>query len=350
MENESFIKVFVLLIFLIILSSANADVSLSLNKSMGKYEPGDTIVISATISNGGNTAVPARIEFVIKNKDLTYVFGPQVYSIIIKPRSVKTISLYNKKVGGDMPSGQYSVISRLIVNELVASRSEKEFFILGTLGEIGITLESCKDFSCTKKTKVFSEGETIYLNYKSYLKPEIDANLVLPNKVKRPVSLPYSFKAEQNGTYNLTAKASKEGYHPTKKSIQFAVIRKEPEIKEEKEIKFTTEAILKKQTMHIDYNSALKGIKVKAKITLPDGTSKEFTLPTTLELKQKGTYIIEATAEKTGWKKTTKITTIKAKEAAKKPGEKQPLNLTLIAGAIIAIIAITLFALLKLKR
>ncbi len=261
----------------------------------------------------------------------------------------------------------------------VQLREEKAFKI-ETLPALDFEINTCKNAECNEKTKIFKKGETVYLDINSSItNPRIDANLELPDKTTKQILLPYSFKAEQPGTYNLTVTASKEGYRPTEQSIQFGVIEKEPEIPQakEEEIPFTVKACEEEKWIEPPPASDLKktciepktefktGQKVKiyaelkdnttatikAKITYPNKTTKTLTLPTTLELKQKGTYIIEATAEKTGWKKTTKITTIKAREAAKRPSEEQPANFTLIAAGIIAVLAILVVVILvKLKK
>ena len=211
MKRSLLIKSFIPYIFLILLGFAKADVSLTLNQNSTSYNYGEPIVISATISNAGSTAVSASISFLVKNKEMGYIAGPQSYPITIKAGSTKTIVLYNKKAGKDVPAGLYSITVNLIANGTIAGKSEKEFFVRSKLKNMELAIESCKDQTSTKKAKVFTKGETVYLKYKTSLKPKIDANLALPDKTTKQISLPFSFRAGQLGTYNLTVKASKEG-------------------------------------------------------------------------------------------------------------------------------------------
>jgi hypothetical protein len=211
---------------------------------------------------------------------------------------------------------------------------------------------------CKEKTKVFAKGETIYLNFDSDVENlTIDANLMLPDGTKMPILFPYSFKAEQLGTYVLEVKASKEGYRSAEQTIQFGVIGGEPEIKEaeEKRVEFevrtcrdekcgvAAKEFLVGEKAYVNIESKVSGINVKAIVTLPDGTKRELALPGSIELSQKGSYIIEATAEKAGWKKTTKITEIEVKSALEKPGEEEKpmVDVILLFGGV-AIVALAL--------
>jgi len=89
----------------------------------------------------------------------------------------------------------------------------------------------CKDQLCSEKTKFFVVDEDIYLKYYSEVSdPVMNATLGYPNGTSQEISLPYSMKAEQSGSYTLEVTASKEGYKNASASISFAVIERHANI------------------------------------------------------------------------------------------------------------------------
>jgi hypothetical protein len=88
------------------------------------------------------------------------------------------------------------------------------------------------DFEILMDKKVFVLNENVNMDYASEVSgPSIVAKLTYPDKTNREITLPYSFTAEQIGTYEVNAEASKEGYKTITKGEQFGVIEKEPEIR-----------------------------------------------------------------------------------------------------------------------
>ncbi len=85
--------------------------------------------------------------------------------------------------------------------------------------------KSSFSFDVLLDKKVFTQGETISLDYSSDISNlEIDAKLTYPNKTIKQILLPSSILAEQIGTYSLDVLASKEGYKTVTKKEQFAAI------------------------------------------------------------------------------------------------------------------------------
>lgn len=79
--------------------------------------------------------------------------------------------------------------------------------------------------------KIFILKDTIKLDYNSEVSnPKITLTLTFPDKTTEQITLPYSFKPSQLGTYELEATASKEGYKTIKRKTQFGVIEKEADI------------------------------------------------------------------------------------------------------------------------
>ena len=132
--------------------------------------------------------------------------------------------IYDTMRGGDCIAG-------VVILEPYQLSKEKQFRI-ETSSTFSFSLFFCKDQLCQEKSKVFMQGQDIYLTYVSEIdNPTIKATLTNPDKTTTQVILPIQIKAEQIGTYELDVIASKEGYKTITKKSQFAVIEKEPVIK-----------------------------------------------------------------------------------------------------------------------
>ncbi len=108
---------------------------------------------------------------------------------------------------------------------------EEEFFEISTNPSFEFNVFSCKDQSCTEKSKVFLKNENIYLDYDSEVdNPLITATLTYPDETTQTLTLPTSIKTEQIGTHTLGVTASKEGYKTMSVKEQFAIIEQEADI------------------------------------------------------------------------------------------------------------------------
>lgn len=89
------------------------------------------------------------------------------------------------------------------------------------------------EFNILLDKKIFVKGENINIDYKSEVKnPSIEASLIYPDKSIGKINLPYSFKANQIGTYELSVTASKEGYKKVSLNEQFGVIKENANVKD----------------------------------------------------------------------------------------------------------------------
>lgn len=59
---------------------------------------------------------------------------------------------------------------------------------------------------------------------------------------------------------------------------------------------------LKNENMYLSYGSSVENPSINAVLTSPDGTTKQINLPSSIKAEQIGTYILEATASKEGYK------------------------------------------------
>lgn len=117
-----------------------------------------------------------------------------------------------------------------ILEPYLITQSE-EFSIKVNLSSFSVKIKICGDSSCQTPKKIFIRGEDIYLDYDSSVEnSSIGAILTYPDGTKKDIQLPYSFQAEQIGTYYLDVSASKAGYKNVSAREMFGVIEKPAEI------------------------------------------------------------------------------------------------------------------------
>jgi len=119
---------------------------------------------------------------------------------------------------------------------IVSIREPYKYFVsknfsIVTNPSFSFNILTCRGESCTEKTKVFAQGEDIFLSYYSEVQnPSLTAVLTYPDMTTQQIGLPTAIKADQIGTYVLEVTASKEGYKIVTISDQFGVIKKEAKI------------------------------------------------------------------------------------------------------------------------
>lgn len=117
----------------------------------------------------------------------------------------------------------------LIFNPINLSQSKS--FSITTNPSFNFQVLTCEEQSCSNQTKVFIQGNNIFLDYKSEISnPTLTANLTYPDGKTENLNLPTLIKAEQIGTYTLNVQASKENYQTISQKIQFGVIKQEANI------------------------------------------------------------------------------------------------------------------------
>jgi len=96
-----------------------------------------------------------------------------------------------------------------------------------------LLLKTCSDVECTDVKSVFVKGETIYIGFDSSIEPTITASLKKPDNTKMQLTLPISITADQIGVYELKTTAVKKDYKKIEKSLEFAVIAENADIRSE---------------------------------------------------------------------------------------------------------------------
>jgi len=219
-----------LIVILSVQSVFASEINISLNINHEIFEPGDQFIAKLILKNNLAFGYTTIIESIIENEDRSYVNLLPPLSIKLNPNEKKEIELYNFSIDETFNEGDY-LLSIRVISHNSTEESTKKFKIIGTLKELPINLKICKDLSCSESEKIFSQNETIYLDYSSEVKNiSINANLTYPDKTIKQLILPTSIRAEQTGTYTLKVTASKEGYKTKTLSTQFGVVEKEAEI------------------------------------------------------------------------------------------------------------------------
>ncbi len=220
---------FIVLILPDFISSQNNFLSLSSNKQ--NYTLGENILIYANITNVNNYPANILLESVLLNKDRTYPEAIIPHQYLLNINESRIILLYNISIDENFKNGEYVLEVRESVNGRLSGIKQISFSVRGIPLGRKLNVQICKDSACTKKSKIFLKGETVYINYKSEITGlSTSAKLILPDKSFQQLTLPTSIKAGQIGTYKLGVSASKKGYKSTMQEEQFAVIEKSANI------------------------------------------------------------------------------------------------------------------------
>jgi len=215
-----------------------------------------TLFLLVVISLGVNAAVTTQINmedsFKVNEKvSFTYSFLSDKDEIIkyvpgiecptapmlllaIREANLKQGELFEEEYAyfDNLPQGieSQTCIARVSTISPVAHITEKEFQ-LEALPEWDFRLIFCKQEDCLDKTKVFLQGDDVYLNYVSSLETsDVESTLEYPDGAVEEVELPYHIEADQIGAYELRVKAYSEEQGSISKFAQFAAIEKEPDV------------------------------------------------------------------------------------------------------------------------
>jgi len=196
--------------------------------------------ISVNISSADNFEVGDRIEFnysIISDENVTVFFTPKVEcpavtqpNLFSGPVNLTANEAFNAEfkyitVSGDFYSQTCQEI--IEITQPIEKVTIKKINIT-TPPSIILELKTCKDKNCLTESRVFPKGENVYLDYDATSSDLVlDSILVLPDGTIKTLSLPTNIAVNQLGIYRLMVNASKIGYRPSSKSIEFSAIEKE---------------------------------------------------------------------------------------------------------------------------
>lgn len=93
-----------------------------------------------------------------------------------------------------------------------------------TTSTLSITLNSCKDSSCSISSNTFYEGDEVYLKASSTTSNvKFVATLTTPSINNKSITLPYNFIADEVGDYTFKVVSSKTGYTSKTSILTFSI-------------------------------------------------------------------------------------------------------------------------------
>lgn len=207
---------FFLLVALLAAASAELQVSISVNPVFLK---GDTIQFSYQITSDQDVTI-SYVE------DVSCTGIPQSLLDLKETMLKKNQPLSGEYVYGKVDESfvKTDCVASITVLEPIELAREEEFRIETEEG-LEFEVMAYKDVTNTERAQVFTQGETVYLNYESDVQdPILTTTLQYPNGSEVEISIPGSFKPSQVGTYSITASASKGGHRTATHEFQFAII------------------------------------------------------------------------------------------------------------------------------
>jgi len=233
--NYKFLILLITICFLINLVYAQTPISSSLKISSEKsvYTLGETIKIYADVENIRDYTVNTNLQTILRDEKGEYPLAVIPFEFVLRQNETKKILLYDILVTENMISDFYTVDVELVFNNEKITKKSLQFEIIGTLKEMVLDVNVCKDSSCKEKSKMFIKDDKICFDYNSDVKNlEMKATLIYPDKTTEQITLPNSIKPGQIGTYELEVIAEKQDYKTVIKKEQFGVIEKNVEIRE----------------------------------------------------------------------------------------------------------------------
>jgi len=206
-------------------------IEVNINIPKNEYSVGETVSIKISIKAGPAPFSGSLIlDYDISEQSEYYQPEPFQEYFEINAGETKEF-LLSEYISEINPSGKYTAVAKILdENSQIVKKEEASFNVKGTKKLFEIDLETCKDETCSEKSKTFIKSK-IYIFYNASIQsPIIITKLIFPDETTQQISLPYSFEADQIGTYTLEVIASKEGYKTITKKEQFAVIEKHAEI------------------------------------------------------------------------------------------------------------------------
>jgi len=134
-----------------------------------------------------------------------------------------------------------------------------------------------------------TEGQSFYLYKSEDLKPNIQLNSSFDSFYIDPSFEPQTCTAYVQILSPIQKIVSKEFQIITNPSFSF-------------EIKLDKKVFTQGENIYLDYSSSVENPSITATLIYPDGSTKNINFPTTIKANQIGTYNLEVTASKEGYK------------------------------------------------
>ena len=182
------------------------------------FEKGETLFLNYTIVSDTDIEVKFIPHIECESAPVALIREEK----ISLSRNVPYKDSYTDKIVDDLFEPE-ECLAYIRLLEPIQKKTEKNF---------RIKIDPSFNFRINLNKKVFVKNEEASIDFISEVQNlEIALSLIFPDKTRKQITLPYSFKPTQTGTYTVESTASKEGYKPKIIKEQFAVIEKEPDIK-----------------------------------------------------------------------------------------------------------------------
>ena len=190
-------------------------------------------------------------------------------------------------------------------------------------------------FSLETAQQVYKPGDTILITTDLYNEWESEVDVVLDclftsqTKIAsdRPVLYSVTLGAGESRTVTLyqidvTEDFPSDEYMVSVKLVEDSIIEEEREVTflvegtlkqmtfaahlcKDEECEYESSVFIKGSSVYVDYESPIEGIQVAGSIASPDGSEKNITLPAVVQVAETGSYVLQVTASKKGYKSQT---------------------------------------------
>jgi hypothetical protein len=216
MKNK---KYFLMAIILFLFPGAVLAAYVDINVRESFY-PGDDLKFSYRLLAAGNETVSYSPKIVCPNL-------PQ--AMLDEPRTIRlqpATPVYEEYSSGKVESTAVSETCEAQVEVFApAPFLETKKFKIAGVKPLSAALNICADSDCKNSKTVFAAGEDVFLNLTADAS-DTSANILLtrPDGREEILTLPAKIKANEIGSYNISANIEKAGYQPVAINQNFAVI------------------------------------------------------------------------------------------------------------------------------
>jgi hypothetical protein len=220
----------VFILWLICIGGVQA-VMLSVVANKETYRPGDTIRITAGITNTRDSPADVVLDCQIRGREVSELDRYIPYPVSLAPFESQSIILFTIPVKNTTLSGVYSVLVQASSDGVREQDQEILFTIQDTLRDLTFLPLVCVDAGCQEESKVFVTGRRAFLGFSTPIQEvRVSGIITTPEGSQLQVSLPAEVPITQVGVYQLHLEATKSGYRTVTWNLQFAGIEEEPHI------------------------------------------------------------------------------------------------------------------------
>lgn len=217
------------ILFLIVMLSSLASAQItSAQLSKPAYTAGDEILLTVTAYNPGAGSRTYNIlcSFVPVNQ--TYGMYPLAEELQLNAGQSKTVN-FSMYVSSTAPGGEWLAKLVMIEGDMIEGTKvdarNVSFQVGGTLMPIDLQVFACRDSGCSVQGGIFYMNETVYLRYNSSVGGvAVSGKILLPDDSEQSLTLPLDYRPVQTGTHTLTVTASKSGYQTAQSELKFGVL------------------------------------------------------------------------------------------------------------------------------